>query len=173
MSEWQVRRFILFHDCRARHPVEPGRRRVEGVFDASGGRGQAGFAATQNQARTSPVGSHREVLRASICRGMDQVVGAKRPARLPVNADAAGGLAAVLNRMQWRVWSAGSPGGVPGRGRAESQLSNAARHALLAWRRDLDMPPPHSLRPAHLASSTCSAACQTTANPRFLSVMWR
>ena len=77
--QW-VRRFILFHD--KRHPVEMGAAEVEAFLTHLAVEGKVA-AATQNQALSALLFLYREVLEINL-PWLDQVVRAKRPARLPV-----------------------------------------------------------------------------------------
>lgn len=125
-----MRRFILFHD--KRHPVEMGAAEVEAFLTHLAVEGKVA-AATQNQALSALLFLYREVLEINL-PWLDQVVRAKRPARLPVVLTRQE-VTAVLNRMSGVYGLLAHPAVQ----KAESQL-NAARHTLLAWRRDLDMP---------------------------------
>lgn len=77
--QW-VRRFILFHD--KRHPGEMGAPEVEAFLTDLAVEGNVA-AATQNQALSALLFLYREVLGQNL-PWLDQVVRAKRPARLPV-----------------------------------------------------------------------------------------
>ena len=77
--QW-VRRFILFHG--KRHPAEIGGAEVEAFLTHLAVEGHVA-AATQNQALSALLFLYREVLGQSL-PWLDQVVRAKRPARLPV-----------------------------------------------------------------------------------------
>lgn len=77
--QW-VRRFILFHG--KRHPAEMGAKEVEAFLTHLAVQGQVA-AATQNQALSALLFLYREVLGQDL-PWLDQVVRAKRPARLPV-----------------------------------------------------------------------------------------
>lgn len=91
--QW-VRRFILFHD--KRHPVEMGAAEVEAFLTHLAVEGKVA-AATQNQALSALLFLYREVLEINL-PWLDQVVRAKRPARLPVVLTRQE-VTAVLNRM--------------------------------------------------------------------------
>jgi integron integrase len=75
-----VRRFILFHD--KRHPRELGAVEVEAFLTHLAVAGRVA-AATQNQALSALLFLYREVLGIQL-PWLDEVVRAKRPARLPV-----------------------------------------------------------------------------------------
>ncbi|SMB21986.1 Integrase/recombinase [Sterolibacterium denitrificans] len=77
--QW-VRRFIMFHD--KRHPREMGAREVEAFLTHLAVEGRVA-AATQNQALSALLFLYREVLEIDL-PWLDNVVRAKRPARLPV-----------------------------------------------------------------------------------------
>jgi integron integrase len=77
--QW-ARRFILFHG--KRHPAEMGAREVEAFLTHLAVTGKVA-AATQNQALSALLFLYREVL-AQDLPWLDEVVRAKRPARLPV-----------------------------------------------------------------------------------------
>ena len=77
--QW-VRRFIIFHD--KRHPREMGVREVEAFLTHLAVDGNVA-AATQNQALSALLFLYREVLEIDL-PWLDNVVRAKRPARLPV-----------------------------------------------------------------------------------------
>lgn len=77
--QW-VRRFILFHG--KRHPAEMGAPEVEAFLTHLAVAGRVA-AATQNQALSALLFLYREVLGQDL-PWLDQVVRAKRPARLPV-----------------------------------------------------------------------------------------
>jgi integron integrase len=77
--QW-VRRFILFHD--KRHPRELGAVEVEAFLTHLAVAGRVA-AATQNQALSALLFLYREVLGIQL-PWLDEVVRAKRPARLPV-----------------------------------------------------------------------------------------
>lgn len=89
-----MRRFILFHD--KRHPVEMGAAEVEAFLTHLAVEGKVA-AATQNQALSALLFLYREVLEINL-PWLDQVVRAKRPARLPVVLTRQE-VTAVLNRM--------------------------------------------------------------------------
>lgn len=77
--QW-VRRFILFHG--KRHPQEMGAAEVEAFLTHLAVEGKVA-AATQNQALSALLFLYREVLEIKL-PWLDNVVRAKRPARLPV-----------------------------------------------------------------------------------------
>src|SRR5688572_1442677 len=77
--QW-VRRFILFHD--KRHPQEMGAGEVEAFLTHLAVSGRVA-ASTQNQALSALLFLYREVLEIDL-PWLDNVVRAKRPARLPV-----------------------------------------------------------------------------------------
>jgi integron integrase len=77
--QW-ARRFILFHG--KRHPVEMGAREVEAFLTHLAVAGRVA-AATQNQALSALLFLYREVLGQDL-PWLNEVVRAKRPARLPV-----------------------------------------------------------------------------------------
>ena len=77
--QW-VRRFIMFHD--KRHPREMGVWEVEAFLTHLAVEGNMA-AATQNQALSALLFRYREVLEIDL-PWLDNVVRAKRPARLPV-----------------------------------------------------------------------------------------
>lgn len=83
-TEWQyvqwVKRFVLFHG--KRHPAEMGGPEVEAFLTHLAVQGQVA-AATQNQALSALLFLYREVLALDL-PWLDQMVRAKRPARLPV-----------------------------------------------------------------------------------------
>ena len=91
--QW-IRRFILFHD--KRHPREMGAREVEAFLTHLAVEGNVA-AATQNQALSALLFLYREVLDIDLPR-LDDVVRAKRPARLPVVLTRSE-VSAVLGRM--------------------------------------------------------------------------
>jgi len=92
-AQW-IRRFILFHD--KRHPREMGAREVEAFLTHLAVEGNVA-AATQNQALSALLFLYREVLDIDLPR-LDDVVRAKRPARLPVVLTRSE-VSAVLGRM--------------------------------------------------------------------------
>ena len=92
--QW-VRRFILFHG--KRHPAEMGAREVESFLTHLAVVGNVA-AATQNQALSALLFLYREVLGQDL-PWLDQVVRAKRPARLPVVLSRHE-VARVLERME-------------------------------------------------------------------------
>ncbi|MDR1887842.1 MAG: integron integrase [Zoogloeaceae bacterium] len=92
--QW-VRRFILFHH--KRHPVEMGAAEVEAFLTHLAVEEQVA-AATQNQALSALLFLYREVLGVDL-PWLQNVVRAKRPARLPVVLTRRE-VAAVLDRMQ-------------------------------------------------------------------------
>lgn len=77
--QW-VRRFILFHG--KRHPQEMGAKEVEAFLTHLAVEGRVA-AATQNQAFSALLFLYRELLHINL-PWLDEVVRAKRPARLPV-----------------------------------------------------------------------------------------
>lgn len=77
--QW-VRRFILFHG--KRHPQEMGAKEVEAFLTHLAVEGRVA-AATQNQALSALLFLYRELLHINL-PWLDEVVLAKRPARLPV-----------------------------------------------------------------------------------------
>lgn len=91
--QW-VRRFILFHD--KRHPREMGAAEVEAFLTHLAVEGNVA-AATQNQALSALLFLYREVLGIDL-PWLDNVVRAKRPARLPVVLTRQE-VSAVLDRM--------------------------------------------------------------------------
>ena len=91
--QW-IRRFILFHD--KRHPREMGAREVEAFLTYLAVEGNVA-AATQNQALSALLFLYREVLEIDL-PWLDNVVRAKRPARLPVVLTR-NEVTAVLGRM--------------------------------------------------------------------------
>ena len=98
--DW-VRRFILFHD--KRHPQDMGPAEVEAFLSHLAVDRQVA-ASTQNQALSALLFLYREVLNVEL-PWMNEVVRAKRPARLPV----------VLSRAEvtavpdaWRICSDGA-----------------------------------------------------------------
>ena len=92
-AQW-IRRFILFHD--KRHPREMGAREVEVFLTHLAVEGNVA-AATQNQALSALLFLYREVLDIDL-PWLDDVVRAKRPARLPVVLTRSE-VTAVLGRM--------------------------------------------------------------------------
>ncbi|MBP9219001.1 MAG: integron integrase [Sterolibacterium sp.] len=95
-AQW-IRRFILFHD--KRHPrelCELGAREVEAFLTHLAVEGNVA-AATQNQALSALLFLYREVLEIDL-PWLDDVVRAKRPARLPVVLTRSE-VTAVLGRM--------------------------------------------------------------------------
>lgn len=92
--QW-VRRFVLFHD--KRHPREMGAREVEAFLTHLAVEGKVA-AATQNQALSALLFLYREVLEIQL-PWLDEVVRAKRPARLPVVLSVQE-VQAVLGRME-------------------------------------------------------------------------
>ena len=91
--QW-VRRFILFHD--KRHPRDMGAAEVEAFLTHLAVEGNVA-ASTQNQALSALLFLYREVLEINL-PWLDQVVRAKRPARLPVVLTRQE-VTAVLDRM--------------------------------------------------------------------------
>ncbi|WP_306607755.1 phage integrase N-terminal SAM-like domain-containing protein [Azonexus sp.] len=91
--QW-VRRFILFHD--KRHPREMGAAEVEAFLTHLAVKGNVA-AATQNQALSALLFLYREVQGIDL-PWLDNVVRAKRPARLPVVLTRQE-VSAVLDRM--------------------------------------------------------------------------
>jgi site-specific recombinase XerD len=75
-----VKRFILFHD--KNHPQTMGEKEVEAFLTQLAVKGRV-VAATQNQALSALLFLYREVLEINL-PWLDEVVRAKRPARLPV-----------------------------------------------------------------------------------------
>ena len=92
--QW-VRRFILFHD--KRHPQEMGIGEVEAFLTHLAVSGRVA-ASTQNQALSALLFLYREVLEIDL-PWLDNVVRAKRPARLPVVLTH-NEVQAVLGRME-------------------------------------------------------------------------
>ena len=92
--QW-IKRFILFHG--KRHPREMGGGEVTAFLTDLAVRGKVA-ASTQNQALSALLFLYREVLAVDL-PWMDEVVRAKRPARLPVVLTQ-NEVAAVLLRMQ-------------------------------------------------------------------------
>ncbi|WP_074926427.1 integron integrase [Nitrosomonas eutropha] len=92
--QW-VRRFILFHD--KRHPQEMGGGEVEAFLTHLAVSGRVA-ASTQNQALSALLFLYREVLEIDL-PWFDNVVRAKRPARLPVVLTH-NEVQAVLGRME-------------------------------------------------------------------------
>lgn len=92
--QW-VRRFILFHG--KRHPREMGVREVEAFLTDLAVSGRVA-ASTQNQALSALLFLYREVLEIDL-PWLDNVVRAKRPARLPVVLTH-NEVQAVLGRME-------------------------------------------------------------------------
>jgi integron integrase len=92
--QW-ARRFILFHG--KRHPAEMGAREVEAFLTHLAVAGKVA-AATQNQALSALLFLYREVLGQDL-PWLDEVVRAKRPARLPVVLTRRE-VAQVLERME-------------------------------------------------------------------------
>ena len=91
--QW-VRRFVLFHG--KRHPREMGAAEVTAFLTDLAVRGNVA-ASTQNQALSALLFLYREVLAVDL-PWLDEVVRAKRPARLPVVLTHAE-VGAVLSRM--------------------------------------------------------------------------
>ena len=75
-----VRRFVVYH--RRRHPAELGPSEIRAFLSALASKGQVS-ASTQNQAMGAIAFLYRSVLRMPM-ESVDDVVRAKRPARLPV-----------------------------------------------------------------------------------------
>lgn len=96
--QW-IKRFILFHG--KRHPREMGGGEVTAFLTDLAVRGKVA-ASTQNQALSALLFLYREVLAVDL-PWMDEVVRAKRPARLPV----------VLTQMRWRQCSCGCKACMP------------------------------------------------------------
>ena len=92
--QW-IRRFILFH--RKRHPRDMGASEVEAFLTYLAVEGNVA-ASTQNQALSALLFLYREVLNSKL-PWMNEMVRAKRPARLPVVLTQAE-VQAVLSRMQ-------------------------------------------------------------------------
>src|SRR2546428_3719734 len=94
-----VRRFVRFHGLR--HPAELGERDVAGFLSDLAVRGRVA-ASTQNQALSALLFLYREVLGRDVGE-LDQLVRAKRPARLPVVLSRAE-VKAVLGRLGGTTW---------------------------------------------------------------------
>lgn len=92
--QW-VRRFILFHG--KRHPRDMGAPEVEAFLTHLSVEGNVA-ASTQNQALSALLFLYREVLKSTL-PWMNEMVRAKRPARLPVVLTQIE-VQAVLSRMQ-------------------------------------------------------------------------
>ena len=92
--QW-IRRFILFHG--KRHPRDMGASEVEAFLTHLAVEGNVA-ASTQNQALSALLFLYREVLNSKL-PWMNEMVRAKRPARLPVVLTQAE-VQAVLSRMQ-------------------------------------------------------------------------
>jgi site-specific recombinase XerD len=75
-----VRRFVVFHQ--RRHPAELGPSEIRTFLSSLAAKGQVS-ASTQNQAMAAIAFLYRSVLRMPM-ESVDDVVRAKRPARLPV-----------------------------------------------------------------------------------------
>ena len=86
--QW-IKRFIFFHD--KRHPREMGAAEISRFLSALAVEGRVS-ASTQNQALSALLFLYRDVLSQEVS-GLQEVVRAKRPQRLPV----------VLSRMEIRV----------------------------------------------------------------------
>lgn len=93
-THW-VKRFILFHG--KRHPKDMGSVEVEAFLTHLAVQGQVS-ASTQNQALSALLFLYREVLEQDF-PWLQEVVRAKRPARLPVVLTQTE-VAAILERMQ-------------------------------------------------------------------------
>ena len=104
-----VKRFILFHG--KRHPKDMGATEVEAFLTHLAVQGQVA-AATQNQALSALLFLYREVLGQQL-PWMDEVVRAKRPARLPVVltvrevADVLGRMSGVYGLMAQLLYGTG------------------------------------------------------------------
>lgn len=90
-----IRRYIVFNEMR--HPDEMGAAEVTRFLSHLATRGQVS-ASTQNQALSALLFLYREVLRRELA-GLQEVVHAKRPGRLPLvlSRDE---VAAILRRLQ-------------------------------------------------------------------------
>src|SRR5437867_4047754 len=96
--DW-VQRYVRFHGVR--HPAELGEREVARFLSDLAVRGRVA-ASTQNQALSALLFLYREVLGRDVGE-LDQLVRAKRPARLPVVLSRAE-VKAVLGRLGGTTW---------------------------------------------------------------------
>src|SRR3989441_12109270 len=96
--DW-VERYVRFHGVR--HPGELGEREVARFLSDLAVRGRVA-ASTQNQALSALLFLHRDVLGRDVGE-LDQLVRAKRPARLPVVLSRAE-VKAVLGRLGGTTW---------------------------------------------------------------------
>src|SRR3989449_2974399 len=96
--DW-VQRFVRFHGVR--HPAELGEREVARFLSDLAVRGRVA-ASTQNQALSALLFLYRDVLGRDV-GALDQLVRAKRPARLPVVLSRAE-VKAVLGRLGGTPW---------------------------------------------------------------------
>src|SRR2546426_1856771 len=94
-----VQRYVRFHGVR--HPAELGEREVARFLSDLAVRGRVA-ASTQNQALSALLFLHRDVLGRDVGE-LDQLVRAKRPARLPVVLSRAE-VKAVLGRLGGTPW---------------------------------------------------------------------
>src|SRR5256712_10298575 len=94
-----VQRYVRFHGVR--HPAELGEREVARFLSDLAVRGRVA-ASTQNQALSALLFLHRDVLGRDVGE-LDQLVRAKRPARLPVVLFRAE-VKAVLGRLGGTTW---------------------------------------------------------------------
>jgi len=94
-----VRRFVLFHD--KRHPSEMGAPEITSFLTDLAVRGGVS-ASTQNQALSAILFLYRDVLCIEIA-WMDEIVRAKRPARLPVVLTREE-VAAILTQLSGTTW---------------------------------------------------------------------
>lgn len=96
---WWIRRYIFFHA--KRHPNEMGASEVTAFLSSLATQGKVS-ASTQNQAFSALLFLYREVLGRGL-QGLEQVVRAKRPERLPLVLSREE-VAAILSHMHGRAW---------------------------------------------------------------------
>ncbi|HEY7515032.1 MAG TPA: integron integrase, partial [Vicinamibacteria bacterium] len=94
-----IRRYVVFHQ--KRHPAEMGAAEVAAFLTALATRGRVS-ASTQNQAFSALLFLYREVLRIPVS-GLETVLRAKRPARVPMVL-AREEVAAVLRHLRGAPW---------------------------------------------------------------------
>ena len=97
-----IRNFIRHHGIR--HPREMGKEEVKDFLSPLAVDKQVA-AATQNQALAALLFLYRDVLGITL-EGLDNIVRAKKPARLPVDRTGAEGMA-VISRRHGPNWIAG------------------------------------------------------------------
>ena len=96
---WWIRRFLAFHGMRP--PRDMGAAEITSFLSSLATRGQVS-AATQNQAFSALLFLFREVLGREVL-GLEQVVRAKRPPRIPLVLTPAE-VAAILGQLEGTLW---------------------------------------------------------------------